>query len=85
MVVPSFLRASVTFGHGIADKETYARVLEQKLRHRFRSQRLNVEVLNFGVPAFNITNIVSSFVEKRSDCCNSPQSSRKEPRGKYAR
>jgi len=55
---------SVTFGQGVADKDTYTRVLERRLREKFRPRGLIVEVLNFGVPSYNITNMVSSFTEK---------------------
>lgn len=47
---------SGTFGQGVAEEATYARVLERGDR--------NLQVLNFGVPSYNIVNIVSSFTEK---------------------
>jgi hypothetical protein len=54
---------SVTFGHGVRDAVTYPRVLERMLnRECGNGQKL--EVLNFGVPSYNIANIVSSFAEK---------------------
>lgn len=55
---------SATFGQGVTDEETYARVLERMLSERFVSKGLTVEVLNFGVPSYSITNIVSAFAEK---------------------
>lgn len=55
---------SVTFGQGVQDEETYARVLERRLRTVAHPRGARVEVLNFGVPAYNVTNIVSSFTEK---------------------
>lgn len=53
---------SVTFGQGVEDDTTYARVLEGLLRESVKEA--GIEVLNFGVPAYNISNIVSTFVEK---------------------
>jgi hypothetical protein len=55
---------SVTFGQGVLDEETYPRVLERQLRERRGASGRRVEVLNFALPAYNISNIVSSFVEK---------------------
>ena len=47
---------SATFGQGVREEETYARVLERS--------GPNLQVLNFGVPSYNIANIVHTFVEK---------------------
>ena len=55
---------SMTFGQGVTDDKTYARVLERKLREKLLPRGRTVEVLNFGVPSYNITNIVSSFTKK---------------------
>jgi hypothetical protein len=51
---------SLTFGQGVASEETFAARVEVALRTSGR----RVQVLNFGVPAYGITNIVSTFVEK---------------------
>lgn len=56
---------SATFGQGVTDVESYPRVLERLLNERSAGSE-RVEVLNFAVPAYNITNIVSSFTEKGS-------------------
>jgi hypothetical protein len=55
---------SVTFGQGVPDEETYPRVAERRLRDEYGASGWRFEVLNFGLPAYNISNIVSSFVEK---------------------
>lgn len=47
---------SATFGHGVREEDTYSRVLERN--------NPGLQVLNFGVPSYSITNIVSTFVEK---------------------
>jgi hypothetical protein len=47
---------SATFGQGVSEEATYARVLERTNR--------GVQVLNFGVPSYSIANIVSTFAEK---------------------
>jgi hypothetical protein len=59
---------SFTFGQGVEEKETYARMLEEMLRSCAAETRHMVEVLNFGVPSYNISNIVSSFIEKGVRC-----------------
>lgn len=55
---------SVTFGQGVREEDTYVRVLERLLRSRFGGPEQSFEVLNFGVPSYNISNIVASFVAK---------------------
>jgi hypothetical protein len=55
---------SATFGQGVTEAETYPRVLERLLNETAGPGARRYEVLNFGVPAYNITNIVSSFSEK---------------------
>jgi hypothetical protein len=55
---------SVTFGIGVDYEQTYGAVLEKMLRTHVGPGRGTVEVVNFGVPAYNITNIVSTFATK---------------------
>jgi hypothetical protein len=55
---------SVTFGIGVDYEDTYGAVLEKMLRTHVTSNGGTVEVINFGVPAYNITNIVSTFATK---------------------
>lgn len=55
---------SFTFGLGVEESQTYARNLEGQLEECVDRNHGSVQVLNFGVPSYNITNIVSSFVDK---------------------
>lgn len=55
---------SATFGQGVDEDSTYARVLERRLREVSGATAPSIEVLNFGVPAYNIGNMVSTFTEK---------------------
>jgi len=43
---------SITFGYGVVQNETYPKLLEQKLNDRSKN-KINYEVMNFGVPGYN--------------------------------
>ena len=57
---------SVMFGWGVAEEDTYLRVLEQRLGPAVSGGR-QIEVLNFAVPGYNTVMEVSAFRDKVLD------------------
>lgn len=53
---------SIVFGHGVELNETYSKVLERKLNNRSSDKKY--QVLNFGVPDYNIAQKVELFEER---------------------
>lgn len=55
---------SITFGHGVELNDTYVKVLEKILNENYSSGRLRYEVLNLGIPGYNMFEKIEIFRER---------------------
>ena len=59
-----FIGASMTFGVGLNYKDTYGRILENKLNDHYRSEGRKFQVWNGGVPGYSFEQTVGAFDQK---------------------